>query len=237
LTFEGRNLAPVWTPDGRTLCYATVRGLYPEIFCRRVDRPDQEEKFLSDGRPSFPASWSPDGKTLAFVQPRAGTGMNIYVMSRDGDRAPRPFAESRYAELHPAFSPDGRRIAYASKESGAAQVYVQPFPGPGGRWLISADGGGEPVWSRDGRELFYRSGDRLMAVTVGTDDGFQASEPSVLFEKPFERAAPGFTNYDVDRDGERFVMVQGGDPPAPDHLRVVLDWFQELESLVPADDP
>ena len=172
--------------------------------------------------------------TFAFMELHFDTRMNIYVMSRSDDRTPRPFAETRFVEFDPAFSPDGRWIAYVSDESGVEQVYVRPFPGPGSQWLISTDGGAEPVWSRDGRELFYRSGDRLMAVTVRGDDEFRAGEPSVLLEAAMERAAPRFTNYDAAPDGSRFVMVQGGDPPAADHLAVVLDWFQELERPVPA---
>ena len=134
------------------------------------------------------------------------------------------------------FSPDGRWLAYASDESGRFEIYVQPFPGPGGKLQVSTDGGTEPLWARNG-ELFYRNGNRLMAVETKTDPTFSASTPKLLFEGPCERGAgAGGTNYAVTGDGQGFVMVKASGPEgsAPTQINVVLNWFEELKRRVPA---
>jgi len=131
------------------------------------------------------------------------------------------------------FSPDGRFIAYVSLESGRPEVYVQAFPGPGGKWQISTDGGIRPVWARDGRELFYLRGDALMSVAITTRPAFTASVPRSLFQR---RTAGGFVepSYDVTPDGQRFVMAQGSEQEhPPTQLTLVLGWLGELERRVP----
>ena len=110
-----------------------------------------------------PNSWSPDGQLLAFVEINPTTGLDIWVL-RMGDRKAQPFLRTQFNESAPQFSPDGRWLVYTSNESGRTEVYVQPYPGPGGKWQISTEGGTEPVWNRNGRELFYRTGDKMMAV-------------------------------------------------------------------------
>jgi hypothetical protein len=127
----------------------------------------------------------------------------------------------------PSFSPDGRWVAYASDVSGIYEVYVLPFPGPGRRHTVSVGGGVEPRWSRDGGELFYRSGNRIWAVEVRTSPALTVGAPQVLFvtdQYDFSQT----TNWDVGPDG-RFVMVKG-DPSALRRLQVVLNWFQEVET-------
>ncbi len=133
------------------------------------------------------------------------------------------------------FSPDGRWLAYTSKESGQYEVYVIPFPDDRRRWPISTDGGTEPVWARNGRELFYRNGDRMMSVAIETEPELIASKPVLLFEGRYERSISLF-NYDVSPDGERFVMIQGEQETVPTRLNIVLNWFDELERLVPTGE-
>jgi hypothetical protein len=155
------------------------------------------------------------------------------VLSLEGT-APeaRPFVQTPAGEAGGSFSPDGRFIAYDSNESGRLEVYVQPFPGPGGRWQVSTEGGRQAVWSRTGREIFYRSGDRMMAVKVQTDPSFALSKPEVLFEGRYAGGIEwyGYADYDVSPDGRRFLMIPIEDESAPTRVHVVLNWAEELKT-------
>jgi len=137
------------------------------------------------------------------------------------------------------FSPDGRWLAYASDESGRQEIYVRPFPGPGGKSQISTEGGTEPVWARNGQELFYRNGDKMMAAAVETKPVFAAAKPKLLFEGHYETAVFVFEpNYDAASDGKRFLMVKASEQEsALTQLNVVLNWSDELRRLVPAGKP
>ena len=130
-------------------------------------------------------SWSPDGQLLAFIEVNPTTGWDIWVLRHRGDRKAQPFLRTPFNEGAPRFSPDGRWLAYISDESGRYEIYVQPYPGPGGKWQISTEGGTEPVWNPNGRELFYRSGDKMMAVDIATQPSFAAGKPRMLFEGPY----------------------------------------------------
>lgn len=131
-------------------------------------------------------------------------------------------------------SPDGDHFAYVPDEEGSTEVYVRPYPDAGSRVRISTDGGTEPVWRRDGRELFYRSHDRMMSVSTQTAPSFRAGEPETLFEQPFQLDQWGKANYDVSLDGERFLMVRTT-PSTTTCLPVIVNWFDELKRLVPTD--
>jgi serine/threonine-protein kinase len=131
----------------------------------------------------------------------------------------------------PAFSPDGSWIAYVSDESGREEVYTRPFPGPGQKWQISSDGGSQVVWARNG-ELFYRNGNKMMAVNVKTRPNFNADTPQLLFEGQYSSFVHR-RNYDVTSDGQRFLMLQSADPAAT-QVNVVLNWFEELKQRLPA---
>ena len=161
------------------------------------------------------------------------TATDIWMLEHEGDRAPSPFLATPFYEQTPMFSPDGRFLAYSSTESGRTEVYVQPYPGPGGVFPISTEGGQEPVWSADGRELFYRNGNRMMAVAVSTEPDFTAGKPRILFEGPYETVTGG--NYDVSPDGRRFVMIQSEEESTPKQIHVVLNFSEELKRLAPAN--
>ena len=126
-------------------------------------------------------------------------------------------------------------MAYISDESGRYEVYVQPFPGPGGKWQISTEGGTEPVWNPKGRELFYRNASKMMAVDVATQETFSAGKPKVLFEGPYVPTPRSFPDYDVSPDGQRFLMLKANEQAqgAPAQINVVLNWFEELKRRVP----
>jgi serine/threonine-protein kinase len=149
------------------------------------------------------------------------------------DRKPQPFVQTAAVETAPRFSPDGHFIAYNSDESGRAEVYVRPYPGPGGKWQISTDGGTEPVWNPKGRELFYRSGNKMMAVDVTTEPTFSVGKPKMLFEGAYIPTPRSFPDYDVSPDGERFLMLKSTEQSAPAQINVVLNWFEELKQKVP----
>jgi eukaryotic-like serine/threonine-protein kinase len=161
------------------------------------------------------------------------TQRDIWVL-RLGDHKAQPFLRTPFDEATPRFSPDGHWLAYISTESGRYEVYVQPYPGPGGKWQISTEGGTEPAWNPNGRELFYRNGDKMMAVEITTQPGFAAGTPLMLFEGPYEPGPVQTANYDVSRDGQRFLMVKPSESAeaAPTQINVVLNWFEELKQKV-----
>ena len=154
------------------------------------------------------------------------------------DRKAETIIGTPASDVAPRFSPDRRWLAYVSDESGRPEVYVQSFPGPGGRWLISSDGGTEPVWNRNGRELFYRIGRRFMAVPIDPAQNFSAGNPTVLFEgdyvaSNFPLTSPG---YDVSPDGQRFLVVKEIEPAATaTEINVVVNWTEELKRRVPTN--
>jgi eukaryotic-like serine/threonine-protein kinase len=177
---------------------------------------------------------SPDGQLLAYCEGNPTTAWDIWVL-RMSDRKAQPFLRTPANEVAARFSPDGRWLAYVSDESGPWEVYVQPYPGPGGKWQISTEGGTEPTWNPNGRELFYPNGDKMMAVDISTQAGFSAGKPLVLFEGPYQPGGAPVANYAVSPDGQRFLMVKPVDQeqPAPTQINVVLNWFEELKRRVP----
>ena len=244
LTFEGKaNLNPVWTPDGKRIAFNSNKEGPLNPFWQLADGSGGLEQLATSEDANVPMSWSPDGRLLAVIEVNPTTGLDIWVL-RMGDpsassgqvRKAQPFLRTAFNESVPQFSPDGRWLAYISDESGRYEIYVQPYPGPGGKWQISTEGGTEPVWNRNGRELFYRSGDKMMAVDIATQPGFAAGKPRVLFEGPYVPTPLTATNYDVSPDGQRFLMLKPSDQAqaAPTQINVVLNWFEELKRRVPS---
>src|SRR5262249_20795354 len=133
----------------------------------------------------IPSSFSPDGETLALTRQSSAGASDVYVLSVRGDSGARPLVSSPANEGGGPFSPDGHWMAYTSDESGEAQVYVRPYPGPDRKWLVSTDGGMSVRWNSDGRELFYRNGEKMMAVDVSTSPELKLSAPRLLFEQRY----------------------------------------------------
>jgi Arc/MetJ-type ribon-helix-helix transcriptional regulator len=177
-----------------------------------------------------------DRKVLVFVQDHPATGSDIWLLHMDGERREEPFVRTEFSEQNPGVSPDGQWLAYTSNESGRFEVYVQPFPAGGRKWLVSTQGGTAPLWARDGAKLFYRDGDKVLMVRVEADPTFSARRPEVLFEAAM-LGFSGFGNpdYDVTVDGQRFLMIPRGTRQPRRHIHVVLNWFEELKQLVPSD--
>jgi serine/threonine-protein kinase len=236
-TFQGNNRVPVWTRDGKHIAFLSDR-FAPEtsIVWERADGSGGSERLTTSKYIILPFSFSPDGELLAFIEINSLTQDDIWMLRlRDGKA--QPFLQTPANETAPAFSPDGHWLAYVSEESGQREVYVQPYPGPGGKWQISTDGGTEPVWNRNGRELFYRNGDKMMAVDIDTHPAFAAGKPRQLFEGDYVLNYFPAPYYDVSSDGQRFLMLKPSEQEqsALTHINVVLNWFEELKQKVPAE--
>jgi serine/threonine-protein kinase len=250
LTQEGANMFPCWTPDGERVSYLSIRrGNEFSINWKRADGHGESEALVSQGEPGEvlgPGSWSPDGKTLVYFRDlpsQPENGKDIWMMDRDGDREPRPLVATRAAEKGAAISPDGDWLAYTSNESGQVEIYVQPFPAGGERHQVSAAGGEKPVWSPDGRSIYYRAiaegefGLPILTVPVTTEPRFRAGAAKVLFGKSYEvgtyRWGP---NFDIARDEKSFVVIDADEPwGRATEIRVVLNWFEELKRLAPTE--
>ena len=238
LTFTGtQNDGPAWSPDGTRIAVRSNReGAPGGLFWQMADGSGGDERLSTPERVADLAqSFSPDGQFIAFTRPDPKMQRDIWMLSvKDHTRS--VFLATPATEGAGRFSPDGRWLAYVSDESGRPEIYVQPFPGPGGKWQISTDGGTEPAWNPNGRELFYRTGDSMMAVPVTTQPSFSAGRPTVLFRGAYLASTFPLTGttYDVTRDGQRFVMIKD-QATSLTQINVVVNWFEELKRLVPID--
>ena len=235
LSFEPtENETPAWTPDGKRVAYSSARPGGPRVlFWKAADGSTPEEKLFTEETLTdhhHIGSWSPDGRTLALTN-YAGLG-DLWMLPLEGQKKLQPFLKTDFNERTPQFSPDGHLIAYTSNESGRDEVYVRAYPGPGGKWQISTDGGAEPVWARNGRELFYRNGDKMMAVAIVAQP-FASGQPKLLFEGVYGRSINNReANYDASPDGQRFLMVKASEQrSAATQINVVLNWFEELRRV------
>jgi serine/threonine protein kinase len=232
LTFEGTgNVDPVWTPDGKRIAF---KGSRNRLFWQPSDGSGAAEELTSSELSSnnVPGSWSPDGQELSLTEDRAVRKIWILPLK---DRKPHLFVDSPTYDTAPRFSPDGNWIAYSSNESGRYEIYVRPYPGPGGKWQISTEGGSEPVWNPKGHELFYRQGQKMIAVEYSALPTFSAGKPKLLFEGPYVPTPRSFPDYDVSPDGQRFLMVKAPEQAqAPTPINVVLNWYEELKQKNPA---
>jgi Tol biopolymer transport system component len=233
-TFAGINQDPLWTPDGKRLIFRapslTVAG--GGVSMVPADGSAAPSFILVSATLLFPTSISPDGKTLLGDYGLSGAGLWVLPLTEGSPAAAKPtnFLESKFSERGAQFSPDGHWVAYQSNESGSVQVYVVPYPGPGGKSQVSLDGGNSSRWNGNGRELFFRSGNKMMSVEVQTSPAFHAGTPKTLFETA---NAGGF---EVSPDGRRFLMIKPGSAQPGGQqieMRVVLNWFEELRRRVP----
>ena len=224
LTFDSSVSSPIWTPDSERVTFSSNRSGPPNLFWIRVLN-GTEERLASSENLQTPGSWSPDGKTLAFVQHHPTTGRDIWLLATAGGRTSRPFLASPFDESWPRFAPDGRLIAYVSNESGRNEVYVRPSGESSRKWQVSREGGAEPVWAPGGRELFFRSGDRMFAASVDSSRDVRISDPRSLFEGKFDKGTIDAANYDVANDPLRFVMVKAVERESEQNqMHVALSW-------------
>jgi serine/threonine-protein kinase len=224
-SFEGTSAYPIWTPDGSRLTFnSTKSGGVLNLFWRPADSSGEDERLATSDNIQIANSWSPDGRVLAYQEANPQTAGDIWLFHLER-RTTAPFLRSPFSEGGAAFSPNGRWIAYVSNEAGQPNVYVRPFPGPGEKVQVSDNGGGGAVWSRSGRELFYRVGDRFMAVAVTEGPRFQASGPRLLFETRLGLTRfPFQADYDVDVADQRFIIIRTrGAPAAVTRLEIVIN--------------
>ena len=234
LTFEGDdNFGPLWTPDSKRIAFRSNKEGPLNIFWQLADGSGGLERLTTSKSSNSPESWSPDGQLLSFTD-TTPTGNDIWVLNMR-DRKAQPFIHTSGRTGGSSFSPDGHWLAFVSEESGRDEIYVQPYPGPGGRYEISTEGGTEPAWNRTGTELFYRSGDKMMAVDVSTQPSFSVGKPRMLFRGPYMPSVSASANYDVSADGQRFVMIKPieQEQAAPTQINIVQNWFEELKQKVP----
>jgi serine/threonine-protein kinase len=230
---------PVWTLDGQRVVFpsrATEGGKFA-FFSKAADGTGPVERLLMSENYGFfrPYDWSPDGKVLVFDYGTADAAGNIGMVSMESDHLWKPLLQTAANEISPALSPDGAWLAYTSNQTGRPEVYIERFPNLGDRRQISTDGGLAPLWSPNGRELFYRRGDAMMAVAIDRRT-LSLGTPVVLFRGPYEGDAAGSRRYDIASGGRRFLMIKpSAETATPPSIIVVENWIEELKRLVPTN--
>ena len=235
LTFNAHNTFPTWSPDGSRIGFVSTRdGPTRNLFALAADGSVVEPtRLIASDKDKSNFDWSPDG-VLLYQAPGDATRMDIFMLPAVANGKSSPWLQTPFAENNPVFSPDGKWVAFVSDATGADEVWVRPFPGPGSPVRVSSAGGHDPVWSRNGKELFYQEGTKLMVAAVLSTSPMQLQTPTMLFDGGFvawEQNAP--RTYDVTADG-RFLMVEPS-PRESQRFNVVLNWVEELKRLIPAN--
>jgi Tol biopolymer transport system component len=244
--------AALWSPDGSRIVFSSDQEGQDDLYQRSLSGAGQEELVLKSSKPKIPLDWSPDGRFLVYAElsgAKPGGHWDLWVLPLFGEGRPVPFLQTKSDKFQTQLSPDGQWIAYSSDESGRFEVYVKPFPDPGGRWRISTAGGVQPRWRADGKELFYlepvnaeatglEEPVRVMVVAIETDSStLEASLPGALFQTRLGLWGPldVRSHYLVTADGQRLLFVTPvEEPTAP--IVVVVDWSQGLERLAPTGE-
>jgi Tol biopolymer transport system component len=218
------ELWPLWSPDGTDIVYSG--GVVGSLRRRAASGVGSEDVILDTG--AIPWSWSADGRFITYAVGSPRTFLDVYVLPLFGERRPQLYLQTRFQDADPALSPDGTRMAYSSGLSGRSEIYVQAFPSTQERWQISTDGGSQPAWRADGRELFYvDTGGRLMAVDVISNPTFRASLPRPLFQTA--SLPSGRNRYVASRDGQRFLVNALLEGAKPD-IVVQLNWAAAISN-------
>ncbi len=234
-TFDhGMDLAHLWSPDGARIVFNSNRddGVY-KLYEKPTSGAGDAELLLDSNENLGPFDWSTDGRFIIYFR---GSARDIHVLPMFGDRKPFSFLETEFNEYQAKLSPDGRWIAYVSDESGRNEIYIRGFPSAAGKWQVSTEGGVQPRWSGDGKELFYIApGRNLMAGMVKGETELEIGTPTLLFATRMwspTTVAGVRAQYDVAENGQRFLF-NWRDRPAASQIHIVLNWHQELLEKVP----
>ncbi len=234
LTGTGRAIRPVWAPDSKRLLFGWNDSLMSNLYLQPYDGSSPMERLTTSAGGQWSGSWNVPHNTVAFVEPHQGTARDILLLDISTKHV-TPFLNSTFDEQYPEFSVDGRWIAYTSDESTRNEVYVQNYPGKDIKRRISIEGGEEPLWARNGKQLYYRWQDQQWAVDVTMNGDFAAGKPRLLFEKPGYYNIDPIRCYDLSLDGQRFLMVKYDQrkPTPVTEMTLILNWFEELKRLIP----
>jgi Tol biopolymer transport system component len=233
LTFGVNAAMPIWTPDSERVTFSSNTAGTPNLFWTTIGQQKAAERLATSDNVQIPGSWSPDGRTLAYVERHPTTGRDIWFLRLGDEREPKPFLNSPFDESAPRFSPDGRWIAYVSNESGRDEVFLRSSTDPTRREQLSKGGGTEPVWARDGKEIFYRAGNKLIAVSLSDGRAMRGAQPRTLFEGEFEKGSADVANYDITPDNQRFVMIGGNATAEHATIHVLINWASGIARLSP----
>jgi eukaryotic-like serine/threonine-protein kinase len=229
LTFDpGADVAPVWSPDGTRVAFAGQRSGKISLRQQSINGTAGDELLVESSGDFVPSDWSADGRFIAYTDRTSTTTADIWVLPLFGDRKPFPVAQTAFTENFPAFSPDGRWIAYVTNEANQGNVYVQSFPEAKGKYQVSLDGGARPLWRGDGKELFYIGPDgAMMAVSIDASRGFEAGLPQRLF------TTNALNNqnlvYAVTKDGMRFLVNSRPEQASVAPITVIVNWMATIQ--------
>ncbi|MGH7680543.1 MAG: protein kinase domain-containing protein [Candidatus Eiseniibacteriota bacterium] len=220
---------PVWSPDGTRIAFSSNKSGDFAVYVKRADGVGDAEQVSPPGRPAGPWDWSRDGRYIACAVDGGVTRWDVDALPLEGDKKMIPVATSQFAELAPQFSPDGRWMAYSSGESGRREIYIRPFPGPGGKWQVSTQGGVHPKWRRDGKELYFLTPDgNMMAADITAGTGIQSGTPRVLFRTGAPEPEVNGPCYAVSADGQQFLIRKSISGVTVSPTTVVLNWAAGL---------
>lgn len=236
LTFNGRNATPVWSADGKSIYYVDIDPSAPGksvVMRKPADGSRDAEAVTSLESTSYMKALTADGASAIFDYQRNSSNSSIIQSKLAQGAELTELVQTQFSEYAAALSLDGRWLAYQSNETGRPEIYVRDMSGAGGRWQISTEGGEEPHWSPNGRQLYYRNGSLFMNVVVETTPTFQAGKPVNLFGGIFDLRTNSGITYDVDPNGERFLMIRPAEESNAPSVMIVLNWSDELRRLVP----
>jgi Tol biopolymer transport system component len=241
-----RDAKPVWSPDGHRIVYGSARddGLVLNLYSRRADGIGQPQRLTMSRNSQEPGSWHPSGRFLAFEETTAPQNVDVMILPIRGNEAsglsagaPEAFLNSDAIEAEPMFSPDGRWLAYMSRESEQLEVYVRPFPASDARWKISNNGGTAPTWSLARQEIYYGVNGQILAVPYTVEgDEFKAGAPKLWSQGRYQMRGH-IRMFDLHPDGGRFAVASAEQTPGgirQDHVTFIFNFFAELHRRAPA---